>query len=91
MPPLGCAVVADDEPGPMQTAEIAVDKRVAGLGVVSRALREAEMPLAVLLPRVRLELGVLDRGVWLQRPSRERRTPLWQRPSATAGAHRGSS
>src|SRR5450759_234098 len=49
----------------MDTAEVPVDKRVPGLGLVIRTVSEPEMPLGVFLPRVRLQEGVLLAGVRL--------------------------
>jgi len=65
VPPLRCAVVARDQPHPMETTKVAVDERVARLGLVSRALGEAEMPARVLLPGVRLQERVLLTGARL--------------------------
>jgi hypothetical protein len=48
-----------DQAGPMDAAEVAVDERVSGLGAVLSAVREAEVPLGVLLPGVRGKEGVL--------------------------------
>ena len=45
--------------------EVAVDERVPGLGLVVGALGEPEVPLGVLLPRVRLQEGVLVVGARL--------------------------
>src|SRR4051812_42220294 len=59
VPPLGGPVHARDEPHAVDAAEVAVDERVARLRPVGRALREAKVPVGVLLPRVRLEEGVL--------------------------------
>jgi hypothetical protein len=49
VPPLCGTVVAGDQPHPVQTAEVAVDERVARLRLLGRALGEAEMPAGVLL------------------------------------------
>src|SRR6266545_6044482 len=59
VPPLRGTVVAGDQPHPVQAAEVAVDKRVARLRLLGRALGEAEMPGGVLLPGVRLQERVL--------------------------------
>ena len=50
-----------DQPHPVQTAEVTVDKRVARLRLLDRALGEADMPGGVLLPGVRLQERVLLR------------------------------
>src|SRR6266511_4353467 len=59
VPPLCGTVVAGDQPHSVQTAEVAVDKRVARLRLLGRAVGEAEMPGVVLLPGVRLQERVL--------------------------------
>jgi AcrR family transcriptional regulator len=59
VPPLRGPVVAGDQPHAVQTAEVAVDKRVARLRLLGRALGKAEMPGGVLLPGVRLQERVL--------------------------------
>ena len=65
VPPLRGAVVTGDQPHPVQTAEIAIDERVARLRVLGRALGEAEMPTGVVVSRVRLQEGVLLPCAWL--------------------------
>ena len=65
VPPLRGAVDAGDQPGAVHPAEVAVDERVAGLGLVVGALGQAEVPGGVLLPRVPLEVGRAGRGVGL--------------------------
>jgi hypothetical protein len=67
VPPLGCPVVAGDEPHPMQATEVAVDKRVPRFGLLRCTVGEAEMPLRVLVPAVRGEERVLGRGSGLNR------------------------
>ena len=57
--PLGGAVHAGDQPHAVDAAEVAVDERVARLRLVVRALGEPEVPLGVLVPRVRLQERVL--------------------------------
>ena len=57
--PLGGAVVARDQAHPVDAAEVAVDERVARLGLVGRPVGEPEVPGGVLVPRVRLEERVL--------------------------------
>ena len=59
VPPLRRTVLAGDQSHPVQTAEVAVDKRVARLRLLGRALRKAEMPGGVLLRGVRLQERVL--------------------------------
>src|SRR5262245_14743119 len=65
MPPLGGPVVACDDAHAMDATEVPVDERVPGLGVVGGTVSEAEMPLGVLLPRVRLQEGVPFAGAGL--------------------------
>src|SRR5215217_5000025 len=67
VPPLRRPVHARDQPHAVDPAEVAVDERVARLRLVRRALREAEVPVGVLLPRVRLEEGVLVGRLGLHR------------------------
>ena len=62
VPPLGCAVLAREEAAAVDPAEVAVDKRVAALGLVGRAVGETEEPVAVLVPRVPREERVLVVG-----------------------------
>jgi hypothetical protein len=59
VPPLRGSVVAGDQPHPVQTAEVAVDERVARLRLLGHALGDAEMPGGVLVPGVRLQERVL--------------------------------
>ena len=65
VPPLRGPVDARDEAAAVDPAEVAVDERVAGLGLVVGALGQPEVPRAVVLPRVLLEVGVLRLGVGL--------------------------
>src|SRR5215208_6378367 len=65
VPPLRGAVHARDQGGPVDATEVAADEGVAGLGLVARALGEAEVPCGVLGPGVTLEVGVLRGGVRL--------------------------
>jgi hypothetical protein len=53
--PLRSSVMASNQPRSMEAAKVAVDERVPGFRLVRSAFRQAEVPLAVLLPRVRLE------------------------------------
>jgi hypothetical protein len=52
VPPLGGAVVACNQAGPVEAAEISVDEGVSRLGFVGRAIGESDVPFAVLAPRV---------------------------------------
>src|SRR5215468_1531300 len=65
VPPLGRPVLTGDDAYAVQTAEVAEDERVPGLGVILGTVGEAEMPSGVFLPRVRLEEGVLVAGAGL--------------------------
>jgi len=65
VPPFGGAVDAGDQPGPVDTAEIPVDERVPRLGLVLGAVRQPEVPGRVVVPAVRLEIGILRGGVGL--------------------------
>ena len=49
----------------MNAAKVAVDKGVSGLRLVRSAFRQAEVPLAVLLPRVVLQECVFVGGAGL--------------------------
>jgi hypothetical protein len=49
----------------MDTAEVSVDKRVPGLGVVAGTVGKPEMPQGVFLPAMRLQEGVLLAGARL--------------------------
>ena len=57
--PLGCPVVAGDQPHSMHAAEVAVHERVPGLRLLGGAFGEAEVPGGVFLPGVGLEKRVL--------------------------------
>jgi hypothetical protein len=59
VPPLRGTVVAGDQPHPVQTAKVAINKRIAPLRLLVRAVSTAEMPGGVLLPGVRLQERVL--------------------------------
>src|SRR5207247_3154904 len=50
MTPLSGSIVAGDEPGPVHSTEVSVDKRVPALRFVARVVVETEMPLGVLVP-----------------------------------------
>ena len=60
--PLCGPVHAGDQAAAMDPAEVAVHKGVSGFRVVGSPCREAEVPLAVLLPRVLLQELVLGGG-----------------------------
>src|ERR1044072_7228997 len=59
VPPLGGPVHARDESRAVHPAQVTVDEGVARLGAVRSALGEPEMPLRVVLPGMRLQIGVL--------------------------------
>src|SRR6478735_9790962 len=63
--PFRRAVDAGDQPRPMDPAQVAVDERVPGLGVVIRTVGEAEMPSGIVVPVMRLEELVLVLRLWL--------------------------
>jgi hypothetical protein len=63
--PFGGPVLACDDAHAVDTAEVSVDERVPGLGVVAGPLGEPEMPLGVFLPRVRFQERVLLGCSWL--------------------------
>jgi hypothetical protein len=50
--PLGSSVVTRDQAGAMDAAEIAINERVSGLGLVRRTLGQPEMPLGIFVPRM---------------------------------------
>ena len=50
VPPLGRAVVAGDQAGAMQAAEVPVHEPVAGFGLLRSAVGQAEMPLGIIAP-----------------------------------------
>ena len=61
VPPLRRPVPAGDETHAMETAKVAVDKGVSGLGLLRRTDRQPEMPTRIVRPWVTLEIGVLIR------------------------------
>ena len=76
-------VHAGDEAAAVDPAQVAVHERVARLGPVRGALGEPEVPGRVLLPRVRLEVGVLVSALRLRpRPSRSRARTAGRRSAA---------
>jgi hypothetical protein len=56
------AVMARDQAGAVEVAEVSVDEGVSRLGLVWGAIGESEVPFAVLAPRVRREKRVLVFG-----------------------------
>jgi hypothetical protein len=62
VPPFRSAVVARDQAGAVEAAEVFVDEGVSRLGLVLGAIGESEVPFAVLAPRVRREKRVLVFG-----------------------------
>src|SRR5450432_535318 len=68
VPPLRGPVLTCDQAHAMDTAKVPVDERVPGLGLVGGAIGQAEMPACVLVPRVRLQEGVLILGLGLAGP-----------------------
>ena len=60
--PFGRTEVAGDDPGSMDPAQVPEHERVARLGLVVGALGEAEVPVGVLVPRVRPQEAVLVIG-----------------------------
>jgi hypothetical protein len=60
--PFGSAVLAGDQPGPVDPAQVAVDEGIAGLGLVGGALGQPEMPLGIVVPAMRVEERVLGVG-----------------------------
>ena len=63
--PLRGSVVAGDDPHPMDARVVAEDEGVAALDVFVCAVGEAEMPVAVLVPGVGLEVTSAVGGGWL--------------------------
>jgi len=57
--PFGRAIDACDEARSMDAAEVAEHERVTCLGLVGRALGQAQMPGGISIPAVPLEVGVL--------------------------------
>lgn len=60
--PFGGTVLARDQAHAMDPPEVAVHEAVSSLRLVGRTLGEPQMPVGVLLPRVRIEEGVLVLG-----------------------------
>jgi len=59
VPPLCGSVRAGDQPHPVDPTEVAIDEGVARLRAVLRAHGQAEVLFGVVVPRARLEVGVL--------------------------------
>jgi hypothetical protein len=57
--PLGCPVLTSDQAHPVDATKVPVDECVSRLGVVVRTVGEPQMPCGVVIPRVRLQEGVL--------------------------------
>lgn len=60
--PLGGPVLTGDQSHAMDPAQVAADERVPGLRVFRGAVREPQVSIGVLVPRVRLEELVLGGG-----------------------------
>jgi hypothetical protein len=50
VPPFGCPVLACDQTRSVDAAEVSVDESIPGLGLVSSAISEPEVPFGVLRP-----------------------------------------
>jgi hypothetical protein len=59
VPPLCGSVRAGDQPHPVDPTEVAIDEGVAHFRAVLRAHGQAEVSFGVVVPRARLEVGVL--------------------------------
>jgi hypothetical protein len=59
MSPFGGPVDACDEGRPVHPPEVAEHERISGLGLISHACGEAEMPGGVLLPGMPFQKGIL--------------------------------
>jgi hypothetical protein len=66
--PLRSAIVASDDPGSMQASKVAIHECISAFRFVSRAFRESEMPLSILVPRMGIEEGVLRGSARLHVP-----------------------
>jgi hypothetical protein len=60
--PFGGAVLAGDQSHPVHPPEVAIHEPVSSFRLIGRALGEPEMPVGVLVPRVRVEEGALVLG-----------------------------
>ena len=63
--PFGSPILTREKAASMESTEVPVAERVPGLGLVRRIVGEAEIPLPVVIPRVRLQEGVLVFGARL--------------------------
>ena len=61
-------VLTRDQAHPVDAPEVPVDEAVPRLGVVARTAGEAQMPCGVVIPRMRLQEGVLVFGTGLNVP-----------------------
>src|ERR1022692_510192 len=66
--PLRGPVLACDQAHAMDAAKVPVDERIPCLGLIGGTIGQAEMPRCVLVPRVRLQEGVLIVGLGLAGP-----------------------
>jgi hypothetical protein len=57
--PLGSTVLAGDQAGSMNPAKVPIYERVPALGLISRFLVKAEVPIGVLIPSVGFKERVL--------------------------------
>src|ERR1700684_1962868 len=62
VPPLRGPVLARDQAHAMNAAEVPVDERVPGLGLVAGTVGQAQVPLCIVIPRVRFQEGILIAG-----------------------------
>jgi hypothetical protein len=65
VPPLGGTLDAGDQTGTVQSSKISVHKGIPRFRLVRCTLGQSEMPPCVLVPGVRLEVGVLRVGARL--------------------------
>ena len=65
VPPLGRSVMASDQAGAVEAAEITVDEGVSSFRLLRGPFRETEMPLTIFILGVRLQKCVLVAGVRL--------------------------
>lgn len=59
VPPFGGSVLTSDQAHPVNPPEVSVDECVTGFGLVGRTVGEAQMPLGVFVPGMRLEEFIL--------------------------------
>ena len=65
VPPLRGPILAGDQAHPMDATEVPVDEGVPGLGVVAGSVCQPEVPFGIVVPRMRLQEGVLVLGARL--------------------------